>query len=327
MKRFGAFVMCVLFLWCVTGCAGQTQAKKQEAFLFDTLVSITYYDEKDASLVEEAMRMMQTYERIFSKTDTQSELYQLNCSGDAVVSEDLFLLVTLAKDYSALSGGAFDPTVYPLCALWDYKAQTVPSSQQIRAALQFVDYTSVRLDENTRRIRLENGVKLDLGAVCKGYVAQKIKTYLAQNGVDSAVLDLGGNVALIGRRPDDARFIVGVRDPFQTDTLFATLALEDCYAVTAGVYERAFTAPDGTLCHHIIDPFTGYPAQSGVVSATIIGDDGALCDFLSTACILLGQQRGSVLCEQMGCAYLLILDDGSTVMSEGFEAAYDFRAQ
>ena len=258
---------------------------------------------------------------MFSTTNTDSELYKLNhASGQPfTVSSETASLIQEGIHYSELSGGAFDLTIEPVSALWDFKAAkpTVPSADAIAQAVSHVDYTKVDIQDNT--VTLEDPeAGIDLGAIAKGYIADQVKTYLKKQGVKHAIINLGGNVDVIGTKPDGSKYNIGIQKPFdESGEAITSVQLKDQTVVTSGIYERYFKK-NGKLYHHILDPRTGYPCENNLYSVSIITDSSTEADALSTTCFLLGYEKGMELIQSMdGVEAIFITDDGKVHRTDG----------
>lgn len=214
------------------------------------------------------------------------------------VSEDTFHVVRKALEHARISDGAFDPTVGPIVRLWSIgmEGERVPEDHEIRAALPLVDWRSVILDEGATTIFLpRRGMRLDLGAIAKGYAADEAARILTERRVRAAVLDLGGNILVLGRKPDGTPWRVGVQNPFDKRGSFIGIVSMDAgTVVTSGIYERYFER-DGRQYHHILDTKTGKPVESDLVSVTVIAESSIDADALSTALFVLGRERGMAL--------------------------------
>lgn len=271
-------------------------------FKLNTVVTITIYDSKDETLLEDCMKLCDKYEAIFSRTLAGSELYQLNhrelsaipgISDTYSISEELAELISVGLDYAKTSDGAFDIAIAPLTELWDFTAEspTLPDPEGIRRALDKCGYQNVHLDG--QKITFTNpDTSLDLGAIAKGYIADQIKEYLLSKGVKSAIISLGGNVVCLGARPDGSPFKIGIQKPFaDRNETAAVMEITDKSVVSSGIYERFFEK-DGTLYHHILNPASGYPYDNDLIAVTIISDKSADGDALSTTCFALGYEKG-----------------------------------
>ena len=300
-------------------------------FQLNTVITITIYDSQDESLLSQALELCADYERIFSRTDENSELYQLNHrtlpqteEGGYAVSDELAELISIGLEYSRLSEGAFDITVEPVSSLWDFTSgeAVLPDEQELSNALALVDYRQVFLADNSLSFGME-GMQLDLGAIAKGYIADRLKDYLEDQGVESAIIDLGGNILCIGERPGGEPFRIGIQRPFADRSETAAIVeIDDKSVVSSGIYERYFEK-EGTLYHHILNPDTGYPYENGLISVTIISDDSVDGDGLSTSCFALGLEKGMELIDSLPDVYaVFITEDGELHFSEGFDAAF-----
>lgn len=279
----------LIILISFTAC-GQPKARSIDLFAMDTFMTLKVYTDRD-DLVNEAKSEIQRLEALFSATREGSDISRLNSDGSAEVSDDTARLVSQALEYCELTGGALDISIYPLVRLWGFTTgeYRVPGEKEITDELKLVDYTKIKVDGN--RITLGEGMSIDLGAVAKGYTGDRLCELLREGGVTSAVLNLGGNAQTIGSKPDGSDWRVGVRNPFSPDENMLIVGVSDCAVITSGNYERYFVGYDGRHYCHIIDPKTGKPSGSGIVSMTIIGKNGLKCDALSTALYILDEER------------------------------------
>lgn len=295
-----------------------------QGFKLNTIVQITLYGSGDQKIAEEALKLCDQYEALFSRTLETSELWKLNHrtlpaeDGWYTLSDELSELIGIGLEYSRLSSGAFDISVAPVSDLWDFTSgeNNLPASEELTRALSLVDYRKITLDGN--RIHFENSeIQLDLGAVAKGYIADRIRDFLVDNGVSSAVINLGGNVLCIGSHPDETPFKVGIQKPFaeRNETLF-TLEVFGKSVVSSGTYERYFEK-DGMLYHHILNPSTGMPYDNGLTSVTILSDTSTQGDALSTVCFALGLDAGMDLINQTdGAEAIFVTEDGQIHFSD-----------
>lgn len=329
---FRAAVSAVIILILLGVAYRKTQIREPvtaTSFKLNTVVKITLYDCADQEILEEAFRLCDTYEKIFSRTQQDSELYRLNYgllpeeNGAYKVSEPLAQLVSKGLSYSKLSGGAFDISIGPLSSLWDFSSgeHVVPAQEEIDQAKMLVGYQNVSVED--QKIDLKKGMSLELGAIAKGYVADRIKEFLVSKGVKSAVIDLGGNVLCIGERTDGNPFHIGIQRPFaDRNETVGTVEIRDRSVVSSGIYERYFEK-DGKLYHHILDPKSGYPYDNDLLSVTIISEQSADGDALSTVCFALGLKKGMELIERTpDVQAVFITSDGELHFSEGFEAGF-----
>ncbi len=304
-------------------------------FYLDTYITIQIYDSAENynetiqntddiyDLIERSLSLCGKYELIFSKTNTNSELYKLNENPDPTVriSKELYEVLEKSLYYSSISNGKFDVTISNLSDLWNFKNATVPSDSDILSNLSSVNYESISLSEiNGHYYVTKNNSKMDLGGIAKGYIADKLRFYLAKNGIRSAIINLGGNTIVMGDKPDSSQYVIGIQEPFADSGEYrCSINVTDKSIVTSGIYERMFKV-DENIYHHIIDPDTGYPSTSNVYSATIISDDSIDGDALSTVCVLLGYSKAIELInslEDVEC--ILITNNNEIVLSNGLE--------
>lgn len=298
-------------------------------FKLNTVIKVTIYDSQDTSLLDESMAICDKYEKIFSRTLADSELYKLNhrllpaleeAPDTYLVSEPLAELISEGLHYSELSRGAFDIAIEPLTSLWDFTAEnpSVPDDSKILEAVSRCNYKNVSVNQQNITLRTED-TTLELGAVAKGYIADKIKEYLISQNVKSAIINLGGNVLCIGSKPDGTPFKIGIQKPFaDRNETIATMDITDKSVVSSGIYERCFEE-NGTLYHHILNPQTGYPYDNDLVAVTIISDKSVDGDALSTTCFALGLENGLDFAEAQNVQAFFVTKDYEVHYTEGFE--------
>lgn len=288
----------------------------------NTAIQITLYDSDDVSIIDSAFELCDYYEDLLSRTISTSEIYRLNEAGTAnfQVSDETMEVLSKGLEYSKLSEGLFDITIAPLTSLWDFGSSNPkrPADADIEEAISHIGYQNVSLNGNTVTFK-EDGMKIDLGAIAKGFIADKLKEHLLSKGVNSAMINLGGNVLCVGKKPNGAPFNVGIQKPFadRSETI-AVMQLEDVSVVSSGIYERFFTE-DGVAYHHILNPFTGFPVDNDLISVTIISPYSVDGDALSTICFALGLEKGLELIESIEGTYaIFITSDYELHYSEGF---------
>lgn len=314
----------------LTGCGLQTASYTdyidRTSFYFDTVINIRIYDQKDESILDGCMELAQKYDSLLSAQTQGSDIWNINhSSGTPVtVDPDTISLLNLSLYYADLTDGAFNPALGSVISLWDFtsddeKSHTVPDNSAIEEALPHTDYHAITIDDSTNTVTLTDpDVQIDLGAIAKGFIADKIKEYLLSQNVSSAIINLGGNALLVGSKPDNTSFTVGIEKPFSSGDYITTISTSDKSIVTSGVYERYFEL-DGTIYHHLLDPATGFPVQNNLYSVTIVSDNSADGDALSTACFVLGSEAGMSLIESLdGIEAAFVYNDYSVVYSSGF---------
>jgi thiamine biosynthesis lipoprotein len=329
-----ALIILCLVLFFVLRRPGPTELETidDNQFLLDTVVSIRLYDSKSFENLENAFSLIEQYESLLSRHSEDSEISRINItpSGTAVsVSEATLKLLETALDYARLSGGAFDPTVGPLVDIWGIGSESarIPELNEIDSALEIVDYTKVQIDEGLGTVLLpESGMTLDLGAIAKGWIADRTAEYLRENGEKHILLNLGGNVLVSGGKPDGKPFRIGMQDPFNDRGRYLGIfTLEDGSVVSSGIYERYFDL-DGVRYHHILSTSDGYPVRNGLAAVTILSQNSVDGDALSTTVFALGLENGLDLVSSLkGIEAAFITLDGKIIMTPGaaerFEAA------
>lgn len=310
----------------LTGCAREQELSAQERSLFamNTYMTFTAYGKNAAEALDMALEQVEEAEALWSVTDQNSEIYQANHSGGqpVTVSDETAQLVSFALDMAEQTDGAVDPTIYPVLSAWGFTTQSkqVPEEGQIASLLQNVDYGRISLEGD--RLTVPDGMQLDMGAVGKGYAGDLVIEVLKEYGVESALINLGGNVQAISSRPDGNDWRLGIRAPWEEGNL-GVLRISDAAVVTSGGYENYFEDEEGNIYWHILDPSTGYPADGGLQAVTIIGEEGKLCDALSTALFVMGED-GAVEYWRAngGFDMLLVTEDGEIILTEGIAGQF-----
>lgn len=310
-----------LSLLLLAGCTAQAEPVEATFFAMDTVMTLQVYG-GDQALLDQLREEVLRLEGLWSVTDENSEIYAADHAGGqpVTVSEDTADLLSQALSIGRATGGALSLTIYPVVRSWGFTTgeYRVPSQQELEALLPLVDDSRVELDGTT--LTLPEGVELDLGAVAKGYTGQRLAQLLRDAGVTSALLDLGGNIQTVGGRPDGGAWRVAVRDP-EGEDYAAVLEVEDQAVVTSGGYERYFEQ-DGARYWHILDPATGQPARTGLLSVTVVGPSGTVCDALSTALFVMGPEKAAEFWQaqpDLDFDFLLLHEDGSVTYTEGLE--------
>lgn len=320
----------VIFASFLSGCSPQKNHAKplnKSNFLLGTIVDITIYDSKDEKIIYEAFDRISEIENkmTINKGDT-SEIIKLNeASGlnEVSLSPDTFFVLERGKYYSELSRGYFDITIGPVVKLWnigtDYAA--VPDSEELKKAIDLVDFNKLHLDKNKFEAKLDTkGMKVDLGAIAKGYAADEVAAILKKHGVKHAIINLGGNVLTIGGNVNGEPFKIGVQNPLNPrGDYMGILRIADKTVVTSGIYEK-YLEIDGKRYHHILEPKTGYPADNSLAGVSIITDKSIDGDGLSTSVFLLGLDKGMELIESLdNVEAIFITTDKKVYISKGLK--------
>lgn len=254
----------------------------------------------------------QRLECLISRFLPNSDISRINLYAgkkDVEVSDETYEILSFAMKCSAVSQGLFDITVGPLVDLWDYKhALDTPASNEVELILSLVNYNDVVLDNVKKTAGLKkSGQSVDLGGIGKGFASDRFIKIFQEYGVRSAFSNIGGNVSTLGNKPDGSSWWVGVRHPRQKGLLGA-VAVTGKAVVTSGDYERYFIGKDGKRYHHIMCPITGYPAENGLASVTIVDDSAMTADALSTAIFVAGLERGLDLIEKYPSTQAILVD-------------------
>ncbi len=322
MRKTIALLLTLLFLFSFVDCQAQPQPLTCTDYLLDTVVTLTLYGATEADL-DAAFQEIRRLSDLIDAYSPTSDLGRLQAAAGqepVTVSPETVELLAFAKEMYERTGGYLDVTVGPLIDLWDIRnGGHYPTDVELSAALGLLNMDDLVLDEaNGTAYLARPGMRVDLGALAKGYIADKVKELLLSRGVKSAVLDLGRNILLLGEKPGGAAFSIGVQSPTNSGDLLRILALRDKSLVTSGTYERYFEH-EGKRYHHVLDPFTGFPADTGLSAVTILSDSSLWGDALSTACLLLGADNGLKLIESIPDAEaLFVRTDGTVVTSSGF---------
>lgn len=300
-KRIIAVVL--MFVFMLSGCTG-ISGKRNLTYtdtLFDTVIKIQILDYADEELMKEVEKICKDYDVKFSKTNENSDIYKINnAGGEAVeVSPETIKLIKKGIYYSELSDGAFDITIGSVSNLWDFKeAKTIPPAEAVNAAKSHVNYQNIVLKNNTVKLT-DPYTQIDVGAIAKGYIADRIKDFLEKKGIDHAIINLGGNIQTIGSKPDGSDYNIGIQKPFdETGEPLTSVKLSDKTIVTTGVYQRYFEQ-DGKIYHHVLDPLTGMPSETDLYSVSIITDSSLTADALSTVCCLKGYENALLLVNRL----------------------------
>ena len=333
MKRQLAALLLTIFALSLTAC-GETAAESETrtVYAMDTVMNLTVYGENAAAALESAEKELHTLdEAVLSRTAEGSELYALNASNGETVecgADDILpALIETALTISDATDGAFDPTLAPVLDAWGFTKdeRRVPSADELKELLSHTGCGKVALEKTADgwTVTLLDGAQLDLGGIAKGYAAGRVRTILREAGVTSAIISLGGNVAAVGKKPDGSAWTVGLQDPDRPEAYFGTVSIEDACVVTSGAYQRYFEE-NGVCYHHILDPHTGCPAESGVKSVSVVVQDDTLADALSTALFVMGLDAGAELWNSSGLSFeaVFVTDDNTVWITPGLAGRY-----
>jgi len=300
---------------------------QKQVFAMDTVMILTAYGPSGEAALDAAEARIFELEADLDPESAAGSVHALNAGtgGQVVISRDCFNVMSTAMDIWQRSGGALDPGMYPLSKAWgfiggDYR---VPPQAEINALLAAKNTGGIRLDAAACAATVPAGMEVSFGAVAKGYTAQAVCDLMADMGVESAILSLGGNVQSLGEtKPDGAAWQVAVTDPYDTGAYVGYLSVGQDAVVTSGGYQRFFER-DGVRYIHILDPATGYPVDNDLLSVTVVTDDGAKADALSTALFVLGRDAAlEFYREQGGFELVLITTDDHVIVTPGLANAF-----
>lgn len=348
LKSFVIFTIVASLSVSISGCS-----KKEEFplsltnFCFDTTITITIYEyagESEAQdIINECFGLCNHYDKMFSTTKKDSDISKINqsktkgCKVNHVVSD----VIKDSIKYSKKSKGAFDVTIGELSDMWNVTGDnpTVPDDKKIKEAIKHVGYKNIKCEDE--KVTLKDGeTRLDLGSIVKGFVADKLKSYMISEGVKSGIIDLGGNILTIGGKSDDEPFVIGIKNPFynndiapivngnedyikNNDEYCLKLDVSDKSVVTSGIYERYFKKDD-KIYHHILDTSTGYPVDNDLASVTIISNSSEAGDALSTTAFIMGLKDGmNLINKTQKTEAVFVTKDGKIHMSKGLEQTED----
>ncbi|MFA7572870.1 MAG: FAD:protein FMN transferase [Lutispora sp.] len=317
----------------LVGCSPKEQIQgplTKSNYMLGTLIEITLYDNKDVKIIDEAFdRIKEIENKMTINSENPSQITRLNdASGshEVEVSEDTFYVLEKGKYYSQLSQGEFDITIGPLVKLWNIGTQyaAIPEPMVLAETLKLVDYNKLSLNEQRHTAKLEaSGMKVDLGAIAKGYAADEVASILRNHGVKHAIINLGGNILAVGGNVNGNPWKIGVQNPFNPrGDYLGIVQIDNKSVVTSGIYERYFEQ-DGKRYHHILEPRTGYPGDNGLAGVSIITDKSIDGDGLSTSIFLLGLDKGMKLIEGLdNTEALFITTDKKIYMTKGFKDVF-----
>ena len=336
VKRITALLLAALAVCGMTGCGGTRDPDEAQESIqviaMDTAMVLTAYGKESTRAVYDAEEEVRRLDALLSRTSGSSEISMLNGAGGEMVpvGAEICTLIQTAGDFTEATGGAFDITIAPVVSAWGFTTDSyqVPDREALQTLLESVGMEHVHLSGGSAR--LDPGTMIDLGGIAKGYTADRVAEIFQEHAVPRGKVELGGNILVIGDKPDGTAWRVGVQDPKhpdEADGLVCVLNLTDAFAVTSGSYQRYFEQ-DGKRYHHIIDPATGCPADSGLTSVTVVADsargNGTMCDALSTALFVMGEDKALDFWRSGVYDFQLVLvtEDGRVVVTEGLKDGF-----
>lgn len=328
-RKIAAVLLCVPLIPGLSGCqAGEMISAdtplSRDFFAMDTFMSVKAYGpgaEKALGRTEERIKQL---EDELSVTMEESDISRINSGGEVKVQADTADIIRKALGFCEMTDGALDITLYPVLRAWGFTTgeYRIPEESELTELLGRVGYSQVVTDGDT--VSIPEGVMIDLGAIAKGYASDCAADIMRECGVTSALINLGGNVQTVGTKPDGNPWKVAVRDPYSPDRDMCIVEVSDKAVITSGSYERFFTGEDGKDYWHILDPEDGYPADNGIVSATMIGSSGMMCDAFSTAMFAAGTERALSFWKEndTDIDMILVTDDKRILCTEGISGCF-----
>ncbi len=306
------------------------ESAKREVFAMDTYMTLTAYGENAEKAVNLAEEEITKLDKLLSTGLQTSEINKLNREGTAVLSTDTAYLMEQTLKICKDTKNSFNPAIYPIMELWGFpdKNYSVPTKKQLEKTLKLTDISKISFQEETGLATLLDGMKIDFGGIAKGYASQKVIDIFKENEINSGIIDLGGNIYVLGNKTDGSSWHIAIKHPEKDEEILGILSLADKAIITSGGYERYFEK-DGKTYHHIIDPSTGYPAENGLLSVSIISEDGTLADAMSTALFVMGKDAAISYWKKHSDQFNMILftEDGELYITKELENVFasDFK--
>ena len=317
----------------MNGCqAKQKGETSRTEFVLGTVCALRIDKPNDAAL-DEAFAWLSHLEAILTVNKEGSQVDAVNAAAGKTpvkVGPEAMAIIKRGIHYAELSDGSFDPTVGPLVKLWGIGTDhaRLPSQAEIDKAKALINYKDIVIDEAASTVFLKRaGMALDLGSATKGYAADAVRAILVKHGVKSGIIDLGGNILVIGKKDSRTPWRVGLQDPdSERGTYIGIASLDDCTMVTSGVYERYFIE-NGVRYHHILNPHTGYPVQNGLTSVTIITKHSFDADGVTTMLFTLGPDKGMELAEKLGIEVIMLDSQKHIFITPGAASCFQITDQ
>ena len=316
MKRATALLI-ILSSFLLVSCAKSPKKSEEHFPAMDTYITVEAYGENSDKAVREVRSRVEYLEKLWSATDENSEIYALNHGKDPELSKETLDLAKYSLEMSEKTDGAFDPTIYPVLTAWGFTTENyrIPDSGELSELLGNVGYKNVVVDGE--KIVLKRGMMLDFGGSAKGAASDYCAEIMRENGIKSALINLGGNIYALGERTDGKKWRIGIADPENPSENAGILDVSNCAVVTSGNYERNFTL-NGKTYGHIIDPKTGFPADNDLLSVTVVSEEGRLCDTLSTALFVMGKDKAADYWKAVGGFEMIMIEkSGNIFVTDG----------
>lgn len=350
-KRYTRLIILLILILVTTGCvkkqnlndskspakpnsSSKTEPITRTEFLMDTVMTIKLYDKYDEKILDTVFARLEEIENRMSTTIENSDVSKINENAGikpVKVNEDTYFVINEAKYYAEISKGAYDPTIGPLVDLWNIvsgekERDSIPTTREIEEKKALVNYKNLELLDNNQVFLKEKNMKINLGGIVKGYAADEVKRILTENGVNAAIIDLGGNVFAHGEKTDGSSWNIGIQNPFEyTGNYLGIIQVIDSSIVTSGDYERFFEY-NGKRYHHILDSKTGYPAENEITGVSIISRRSIDGDALSTTLFVLGLDNGMELVNSLeDVEAIFVTKDKSVYLTDNLKDIFRLR--
>jgi thiamine biosynthesis lipoprotein len=325
-KKITALLLVIVFSFLcgcsspVSGISSENTQVSKDIFAMDTTMTVTAYGENAQEAVDAAIDEIKRLDALLSTGSGTSEISILNAAGSSKLSDDAAYLVKRSIELNASTSGAFDIAIYPVMKAWGFADGNyqVPESSELQRLLTLADVSDIIYNDSTKEISFaQSGMQIDLGGIAKGYTSARIMEIFKEHGVSHGMVSLGGNVQVLGTKTDGSKWRIAVQNPDKSSDYLGVLSVSDKAVITSGGYERYFEQ-DGVTYHHIIDPATGYPADNGLVSVTIVSSDGTLADGLSTSLFIMGKDKAIEYWRAHHDEFdvIMLTDDGELYVTE-----------
>lgn len=332
MKKIKNIVILLLTAFIFSGCSvnGHSQNEYTKTlYCMDTIVMITVYAEDAEQIVNDLEKKVEDYEYQFSTEFEFAPTYELNRNGEGFLTDEGMKLLEASLSLYKETDGAFNVAIYPVMKEWGFLGEAkefhVPSPESLREALAISNPEDIKINSENGEIAFDKAdMAIDFGGIAKGYISQKLINYLEDTDAEWALLSLGGNIQVYGEKQSGKPWNIAILNPDDTNDYICSVQVDSGTAVvTSGGYQRNFEE-DGVLYHHIVDPSTGYPANNGLKSVTIVTKDGMLADGLSTSIYIMGYEKGVEYWRANSDEFEMVImtDDGQIWITEGLEKSY-----
>lgn len=309
---------------------GESSVTEKEIFAMDTYMTLTGYGERSQEAVDAAIAEIERLDEMLSVGNEDSEIALINKNGRGMISEDTAVMLEEALSLFETTKGAFDVTIYPLMEAWGFTSEKyqVPEAAEIEKLRKVVAASALKYDSESGTLTLADSQGIDFGGIAKGYASGRVMEIFEQYDLVSGKVSLGGNVQCYSTKTDGSPWRVGIVNPDAQNAgsdLMGIVSVVNKAVITSGGYERFFKDEEtGKVYHHILDPATGYPSESGLTSVTIVSENGMLADGLSTSVFIMGLEKAGDYWKQYGDDFDMVLmtEDGTVYITEGLEDSF-----